>query len=60
MRQLLCCEESIYKQEETLQFEVPIEDSPILRAVAPHKQALTYGETVDLLRYDQLATDQKE
>lgn len=58
MRQLLC-EESIY-EEETLRFAEPIEDSPILRTVAPHRQALTHGETVKLVRYDQLATEKQQ
>lgn len=52
MRQLL--QENYIYEEEILQFEEPIEDSPILRAVAPHRQALTHGETVELVRYDQL------
>lgn len=58
MRQLLC-ETSIY-EEEIVRLEEPIEDNPLLRAVAPHKQALTQGETVHLVQHDQLETKREE
>lgn len=59
MRQLLSNGEPIYADaEENLRLEEPIEESAILRAVAPHKQALTHGETVELVQYDQLANEE--
>lgn len=56
MRQLLC--EESFCDTETLSYQEPVEDSPILRAVAPHKQALTQGETVHLVQHDQLDTEE--
>lgn len=35
-------------------FEEPIDSSPILRTIAPEKQALTQGELLELVNYDQL------
>lgn len=58
MRHLLCTE-TVYVDED-LKLDEPIEDSPILRTVAPHRQALTHGETVELVRYDQLAEHERE
>lgn len=58
MRQLLC-ETSVY-EEEIVKLEEPIEDNPLLRALAPQKQALTQGETVRLVQHDQLETKREE
>lgn len=60
MRQLMR-EDSFHEySEETWRFEEPVEDSPVLRVVAPHKQALTLGETVQFLHYDQLGSESEE
>lgn len=60
MRQLLNADSAIYDDVETLQLEQTIEESTILRAIAPHKQALTHGETVELVRYDQLDEEKRD
>lgn len=56
MRQLLG--EQTFSEPEALTLEQPVDDSPLLRAVAPHRQALTQGETVELVKHDHLATEE--
>lgn len=55
MQQLLCGIENCTTEDDTL--ETPVPNSTILRAIAPEKQALTTGELVDLVNYDQLVED---
>lgn len=54
MRQLLS--ENSPLETEQLELEDPIADSPLLRTIQPHKQALNQGEIVELIKHDQLAT----
>lgn len=52
MRQLLT--ENSPLDAEQLELEDPIADSPLLRTIQPHKQALNQGEIVELIKHDQL------
>lgn len=52
MRQLLGGEIEI--EEDIALLETPVQNSAVLRTVLPHKQALTEGEVVSLLKHDQL------
>lgn len=40
--------------DELLDFDTPVENSAILRTILPQRQALTQGELVELVQYDQL------
>lgn len=40
--------------DEILDLDTPIENSTILRTILPQRQALTQGELVELVHYDQL------
>lgn len=39
---------------EQSELEEPVNSSTILRTIAPERQALTQGELVELVKYDQL------
>lgn len=54
MQQLL---EGDIQVEETAALDTLLPNSVFLRTVFPHKQALTQGEAVDLVKYDQLLSD---
>ncbi|KAK5641716.1 hypothetical protein RI129_010263 [Pyrocoelia pectoralis] len=57
MRQLLIADSN---PETDLELDTPIEPSPILRTIAPSKQALTEGELVTLIQYDQLINSEQQ
>lgn len=49
-----------YDDSEELDLNTPVENSSILRTIAPHRQALTQGELVELVKYDQLVDEEAE
>ncbi|XP_022917041.1 coiled-coil domain-containing protein 32 [Onthophagus taurus] len=49
-----------YSEDVDLELDEPIESSTVLRAITPQKQALTQGEIVELVKYDQLKEDDSE
>lgn len=40
--------------DEIIDLDTPVENSTILRTILPQRQALTQGELVELVHYDQL------
>lgn len=54
MRELMKSEDF---PDETLTLDIPIENSTILRTLLPQRQALTQGELVELVKYDQLVDE---
>lgn len=40
--------------DEIIDLDTPVENSTILRTILPQRQALTQGELVELVQYDQL------
>ncbi|KAG5891517.1 hypothetical protein JTB14_014441 [Gonioctena quinquepunctata] len=46
--------------EEILNLDEPVPNSQILRTIAPHKQALSQGEIVELVKYDQLKEEEND
>lgn len=59
-----CMQQLLFSQcevdDETIDLNTPIDNSTILRAIAPQKQALTQGELVELVKYDQLIEEKEE
>ncbi|KAJ8959113.1 hypothetical protein NQ318_022370 [Aromia moschata] len=58
MRDLLTS--AAYVEEELIELEEPVSNSQLLRTIAPQKQALTQGEVVSLVKYDQLKDDDSD
>lgn len=58
MQQLLSGVSSCAVEDDTL--DVPCKDSAILRTLAPEKQALTQGERVPLVEYNELVNEEAE
>lgn len=58
MQQLLST--AVHVEDEILELEEPISNSQILRTIAPQKQALSQGEIVELVKYDQLKDDDSD
>ncbi|KAJ8916870.1 hypothetical protein NQ315_005877 [Exocentrus adspersus] len=57
MQQLLA---GAVQVEEAIELEETIPNSSILRTIAPQKQALTQGEIVEFIKYDQLKDDDSD
>ncbi|KAB0793088.1 hypothetical protein PPYR_12708 [Photinus pyralis] len=57
LRQLLLTNS---ESDTDISLDTPIEPSPILRTIAPSKQALTEGELVTLIQYDQLVNGEQQ
>lgn len=47
----------VLRINEDSDLDIPVENSAILRTLAPQKQALTQGELVELVKYDQLVNE---
>ncbi|KAF5270712.1 hypothetical protein FQA39_LY01450 [Lamprigera yunnana] len=58
MQQLLSADYNTVVGEQS--FDTPVENSTILRTIAPEKQALTEGERVTLIEYDQLVDNETD
>ncbi|KAF2897342.1 hypothetical protein ILUMI_08837 [Ignelater luminosus] len=58
MQQLLSGVSSCAVEDDTL--DTPCKDSAILRTLAPEKQALTQGERVPLVEYNELVNEEVE
>lgn len=56
MQQLLLAD-AHYDSEETLELDAPVTTSHIVRALYPERQAISQGEVVELVKYDQLTND---